>query len=320
MNVLECTNKPIRSVVRMLLMMIFISTVFLSCSSDDESSFSNDTFELSINGHKIDQNIALHNPDIKKIENIFYFNFSFLGESSNFHNNLRFRMNEEGKVLDCKLDLSLINNSIVEYYNFIHYPSYFFESSILEHNPARKKIKVKLKGYVYRNRLDINSEKILVEVMFNYFYESIENVNYDLVFNPYNFPHYPLFYELQYFRVNFNDKPWQVTHSHFSGAFYSVDPYHVVIKLNNQTTLGNYSFDQTLNTNTIKFYKFNVNTLEYDEFNVSGSLNLSYIEAHGADVFSYFGTFNLIATNPMDSSESFHLNNGEFRVLNPYSN
>jgi hypothetical protein len=299
-----------------------ITFLLLSCSSSNEMP-ENPSFpeviepklEILINGTKLDNELIRNDYPILSAFNNGYLQFGCLynGEGHN-PNYIDIVLNPQGKLIGCKLNVNYINNTSAIFRNYRNFSSHYFETSIIEHNIQTKKIKFKLKGYLYKNNNNLNSEKVLIEIYYNDFYLSngyeynspvIENGLYS--------------YHPQKFNFNLNNNFWSPTFSFSKGSFVSYDPFMVVLKLNPQTTEGNYAFNHTLNINTIKFYKFNVNTYQYDEFNAIGSFNISYREYHGGNSYTYFGTFNLIVTNPNDANEVYDLNQGEFVVSSPFT-
>lgn len=221
------------------------------------------------------------------------------------------QITEEGKVVfikDHSISASYYNR---DYYNYRYYPDNFVNVLEFSFNNELKTFKLKLKANLYIDSSNLQSENIDTEMYLLGSYEIKPNTENFLLSD-----------RLDYCSAKFNTNIWTAMKQYENGSFTNYDPYKIKVIFNSSTPVGIYSFTNIENSNCIKFYKFNVLTFQYDEFNVSGNVNMYYKEFHGMSpgltTYSFFGTFNLTATNPNNPNEVINVTDGKFRTLNPY--
>lgn len=299
-----------------LLLLLFT----FSCSesnSDNVVDTPNETSYIIVNDIKanvgIDGVTESIPPFAFKKNGVFSINFS-VGVNSLKHG-FNIQITEEGKVISVGDYTETVSYFIRRYYNYRNFPDYFVDVLDFSFDNQQKTFKLKLKANLYVDATSMQSEYITTEMHLIGNYEvQPDDENYLLKnLSP---------ARLDYFNAKFNGTKWVAYNQFQDGSFTSYDPYKIVVKFNSSTPTGNYLFTNLDTINCIKFYKFNVVTFQYDEFNVSGNVNLFYKEFHGTtsglSTYSFFGTFNMTATNPNDSSEVISVTDGKFRTLNPY--
>ncbi len=297
---------------KFLVLFVFI---FFSCtdsgsgSSDENPNTIEDSYVI-VNGIKAYTGILYNAPPyVTKKNGVFNIGFS-VGVNSLKHY-FSLQITEQGNIIyisDFTDTVSYYNRT---YYNFRNYPDFFSEVLMFNYDEQRKTFNLELKANLYLDSNNIDSENINVEFNLNGNYEDQPDTDDYLLSN-----------RLDYCSAKFNNVDWTAMMQYENGSFTNYGPYKIKVIFNSSTPVANYTFTQTDNVNCIKFYKFNIQTFQYDEFNVLGNVNLYYKEFHGMSpnllTYSFFGTFNITAVNPIDSSEVISITDGKFRTLNPY--
>lgn len=298
---------------------LFALLLTFSCSesNSDDKVVTTDSSYVIVNGIKSKLGIVGISendpPFANKKNGIFTVYFSCGVNTMNHH--FYVQITEAGKVISAGDYTD--NDGLYQgrYYNYRFYPDYFVDVLDFSFNEQQKTFKLNLKSNLYLEATNMQSEYINTEMHLIGNYEvQPDDENYllkDLSNN-----------RLDYFNAKFNGTKWVAYNQFQDGSFTSYDPYKIVVKFNSSTPTANYLFTNSDTINCMKFYKFNTVTFQYEEFNVSGNVNLFYKEFHGTSsgisTYSFFGTFNLTATNPNDSSEVISVTDGKFRTLNPY--
>lgn len=305
-------------IFRKVLFLFLFFTFSCSESNSDEAVVTPvETSYVIVNGIKTNLGIVGISendpPFANKKNGVFTVFFSCGVNSMNHH--FYVKITEEGKVISAGdyTDNDGLYQGIYNSYRF--YPDYFVDVLDFSYNEQQKTFKLNLKANLYLESINMLSEHINTEMHLIGNYEvQPDDENYllkDLSPN-----------RLDYFNAKFNGTKWVAYNQFQNGSFTSYDPYKIVVKFNSSTPTANYPFNNLDTMNCMKFYKFNTVTFQYDEFNVSGNVNMFYKEFHGSSsglsTYSFFGTFNLTATNPNDSSEVISVTDGKFRTLNPY--
>lgn len=302
-----------------LFVFLFVTFFLNSCSNstiqDEEELPINTDQKTYIKVNNIYHDMNYHHVfNIIKSGDVFYIYGEF--GVPNSINYIRIAFTNEGKIFNFKYTISSYQG-FMDYYCYRNYPSNFFNVDIVNLDLDSNKIKVRLRGFLYDQADNLNSfERIEVDMFFNEtftvsnppqnFLTNIRHVNCtgQHCFN--------------YCNAKINNRLWTARHDYSNGVFTSEDPYKIEIKFTPNTSTGIYDFNNSATVNCIKFYKFNVNTLNFDEFQVSGVLDLNYKEFHGGISNSFFGNFQLTATNPNNPNEVIQITDGKYRSFNPY--
>jgi hypothetical protein len=297
---------------RYVLLLIFLT---LGCSSDSDNSATNNNnvnFRLVVDGIIYDVPPRV-NSDLGGIVSkkgdqiqISVIQGDLNNTDSRFSLNLVF--STSGKFISGYMRFNSFNFFNPVYDNFIHFPSNYFPVTSFNLDETNKKIQMKFTGKLYENKLSLNSDSRDIQVELNTIYTDAGNENDPIIFNGIE----------QYCRANFNSAPWFARFEHNRSSFTNEDAFKIETHFANSPTPGNYNFDSLSTSNYVKLSKFNPLTLNYDYYNVTGQVGYTYREFHGANNYSFIGTFTFTAVNPNNPSDVIQVTNGEFRSYQKY--
>lgn len=297
----------------------FFLLFLFSCSESNsvDEVVINDSSYVIVNGIKSKLGIVgvTENAPPYGVKKNGVFMISFSAGVNSLKHYFSIRITEEGKVISVSDYTDTASYYTRTYNNYRHFPDYFVDVLDFSFDSQQKTFKLNLKSNLYIDATNMQSESINTEMHLIGNYEvQPDDENYLLKnLSP---------TRLDYFNAKFNGTKWVAYNEFQDGSFTSYDPYKIVVKFNSSTPIGNYPFTNLEVINCIKFYKFNVVTFQFEEFNVSGNVNLYYKEFHGSSfglsTYSFFGNFNLSASNPNNMNEVISVTDGKFRTLNPY--
>lgn len=291
------------------LMFLVLSFLTFGCSSNDDNTTANNTnFKLVVDGVEYNVpprnnsedlggtigkggdkiSISIVQGDLNNTDSKLFLNLIFSTSGKFISGNMRF------------FSYNFFNPT---YYNFIHFPSNYFQVSSFNLDEVNKKIQMKFKGKLFENKELLNSDSRDIEVELNTDYTDNGNVSDPLTFNGIE----------QYCRANFNSTPWFARFEHTASSFTNEDAYKIETHFANTEATGSYNFTSSSTDNYVKLSKFNTVTLIYDYYNVTGQVAYTYREFHGANRYSFIGTFSFTAVNPNNPSDIIQVTNGEFR-------
>lgn len=300
-------------IYRKFFLLLLLLTFSCSESSTDEAVSSPETSYLIVNGIKANVGIIGSTESIPPFafKKNGVFNISFGVGVNTLKHYFNIQITEDGKVFWISDYTDTDGIFQRNYYNYRPYPDYFADVLDFSFDNQQKTFKLNLKANLYFDGTNLQSESINTEMHLIGNYE-VQQDTENFLLND----------RLDYCNAKLNNVSWIAKKQYQNGSFTNYDPYKIKVIFNSSTPTGNYPFTNLDNINCMKFYKFNVVTFQYDEFNVSGNVNLFYKEFHGSSLglstYSFFGTFNLTATNPNDSNEVISVTDGKFRTLNPY--
>jgi len=287
---------------------LLLSVLFAGCSGDDTNEQAQTVvpgdgqyFNLKVNG----TDLSFDTTNIYSPNN---YRFSIKGNvftlAAHFGpNHLLINFDKNGKFLGANLDVPSVYDVFIGYDSYENFPSNYFNLRILSLDENAKRIKVSFFGKLYRFEDDLNSESFDIESgEFDLKYEGDETAYSGIIFN----------YSHDNCSANFNGTPWVATKEYY-GVFSTDDPYKLLIHFAPGMSPGTFNFSFPSSSATyVKLYKFNTSTLIYDEYEVTGQIAFTYKENHGANDYTYFGTFNCTAVNPENSADTIQITNGKF--------
>lgn len=299
--------------------------VCTSCSNSDVSSTdpvvaANDYFNLNVSGTQFSLST-----DFNKVNagNIYWNGYAFyvgiaLGQSLAASNHkIELYFDRTGKVISVK-DYSMDGNSgTYTYFNYPNFPANYFNVNIISLDEVNHKIKLEFLGNLYLNKTDLNSESIAIQGELNMSY--VADLNMDPNQDPYiNINQIP-----QGCTAKFNNIVWKafredLDYSQSSSVFTASDPYKIETHFALNAAVGSYNFTSASTDNYIKFSKFNTTTLVYDYYNVTGFIAYSYREFHGAEMYSFIGTFGFTAVNPSNPADTVTVTDGNLKSYQYY--
>ncbi len=201
------------------------------------------------------------------------------------------------------------NNYTINYKNYKNFPANYFHITIISINEVTKRIKFTVSGKLYSNDSNLDSESIDLEGDFDLTYSG------ELGTIP---PTFQTAGMDQHCTAKFNGTSWTALRELEDGEFTAEDPYKIEIKFPLTATMGSYDMIPSSTNNYLRFSKFNTVTKVFDYYNVSGVINQSYREFHGAGNYSLFGTFSFTASNPNNPSDVIQVTDGSFRSYQHY--
>lgn len=304
--------------MKKLICFLFVLSFGLGCSKDEIAIVPIENgdgtyFHLKVNGADIPL-ITGHNVvNFQTNKTLIYFNvdFGFGIQNSPGLNRLAIVFDRDGKFMEAhqqSMDVGE-NNYTINYKNYKNFPANYFHITIISINEVTKRIKFTVSGKLYSNDSNLDSESIDLEGDFDLKYTG------DLGTTP---PAFQTAGMDQHCTAKLNGTQWTALRELVDGEFTAEDPYKIEIKFPLTATVGSYNLISNSSINYLRFSKFNTVTKVFDYYNVSGVLNQSYREFHGAGNYSLFGTFSFTALNPNNPSDVIQVTDGSFRSYQHY--
>lgn len=191
----------------------------------------------------------------------------------------------------------------LQYDNFLHYPDNYFTITISSIDEINKRIKGSFFGKLYLDKLNLDSESTSFEATFDWKYGEGGTTPFITVNGV-----------PQYCSAKLNGNSWSALRENSYGTFTAGDPYKFDIHFDSNATVGSYNFTNSSTDNYVRFSKFNTTTRTFDYYNASGVITNSYREFHGANRYSYIGTYTFTAVNPNNPSDIIEVSDGSFRT------
>ena len=289
--------------------------MFTGCSSDPivQPVIPENYVYLSVNDTKVfstddQENLFVLTPAYIYFDVIFV-NIHY-GKVGYIWNDLNLYISKEGKLIKAELQ-SRTAEMDVRYNNYKNFPLNYFAISDFEMDEATSRIKFKLDGKLYLDSNNLNSESVNLKGEFNTIYEKNLGVIRSYFFD--NYSGLP-----QYCNAKINDELWTARFEATYGVFTSSDPYKFEIYFDQNVIPGSYDFNTGSTAAFIKFAKFNTTTLVFDYYEVEGIVSHSYREFHGANRYSFVGTYSFTATNPNNPSDVIQVTDGNFTSFQQY--
>lgn len=217
--------------------------------------------------------------------------------------NMGLNFTKNGKFLSGTLFFNSYNFFNPRYFNFIDFPSNFFNCTLLQLDEVNNRIKLNFDGKLYQNKNLITSDSRQISGQLNLPYTNNGTQADPLVYNGIE----------QYCTANINSSSWFARFENSYSAFTDEGPYKIETHFVNSPTPGNYNFNTSSTSNYLRFSKYNPITMAYDYYNVNGQVGYTYREYHGYTNYSFIGTFSFTATNPNNPADIIQVTNGVFR-------
>lgn len=217
--------------------------------------------------------------------------------------NMGLNFTKNGKFLSGTLFFNSYNFFNPRYFNFIDFPSNFFNCTLLQLDEVNNRIKLNFDGKLYQNKNLITSDSRQISGQLNLPYINNGTQADPLVYNGIE----------QYCTANINSSSWFARFENSYSAFTDEGPYKIETHFVNSPTPGNYNFNTSSTSNYLRFSKYNPITMAYDYYNVNGQVGYTYREYHGYTNYSFIGTFSFTATNPNNPADIIQVTNGVFR-------
>lgn len=278
-------------------LLITLSIVLGSCSSDDDSSPSSNSeyFNYKIAG----ETISVTQWEANRSENTI----EVLGRGSN-GKAIYFIFNAQGNIgrVDTYsyTDFSVPNRNAQAYYT-----NESFNFNLVSIDAANKTVKVTFSGKVYEDEYDLTSDFVQVEGDFLVKYKDLTPQVSGLGV---------------YAKIAGND--WFSSNGDHSGGFFSNENitldsynggvYRIGITINHGTTnTGTYNFTPSSTKNMVVLSKYNTALNYFEEFNCTGSLVITSKQV-GAQITIISGTYSFTAVDP-DTNSPITVSNGTFK-------
>lgn len=298
----------------------FLSILFfgLGCSRDETAIAPIDNgdgtyFHLKVNGTAIPVIIGHNALNFNANQTLLSLNvnYGFGIQNSPGLNRLGIVFDKNGKFIYAQQQSMDVgeNNYTIYYKNYRNFPANYFHITINSINEVTKRIKFTVSGKLYFNDLNLDSESIDLDGDFDIKYDG------ELGTAPTTFQTSGMD---QHCTAKLNGTQWTALRELVDGEFTAEDPYKIEIKFPLTATVGSYNLISNSSINYLRFSKFNTVTKVFDYYNVSGVLNQSYREFHGAGNYSLFGTFSFTALNPNNPSDVIQVTDGSFRSYQHY--
>jgi hypothetical protein len=287
---------------------LILSFLAVGCSSNDNNTTNNIDFKLVVDGFEYNVPPRNNGEDlggtIVKVGDKISISV-VQGDTNNTDSKLFLYLifSTSGKFISGNMRFFSFNFYNPSYDNFIHFPSNYFQVSSFNLDEVNKKIQMKFTGKLYVDKESLTSESRDIEIEFNTVYTDNGSVNDPLIFNNIE----------QYCRANFNSIPWFARFEYTASSFTNEDAFKIETHFANTQATGSYNFTSSSTDNYVKLSKFNPLTLTYDYYNATGQVAYTYREFHGANRYSFIGTFSFTAVNPNNLSDIIQVTNGEFR-------
>lgn len=211
------------------------------------------------------------------------------------------RFDENGKIINSRYFHEWVMNTNVSYFNYPHFPRHYFDLQILSHDVENQRMKVAFSGKLYLDSSDLNSETFDIDACeFDLVYQ-IRSLASDMY-------HHGFMYNCS---AKFNGNSWYATQQRMN-AFTTDDPYKVEIRFDPNTSPGSFDFTPASTNNRVRLSKFNTATLVYDYYDTTGSVAYTYKEFHGANKYTYVGTFSFTAVNPANPADVIQVTDGKY--------
>lgn len=285
---------------------VVVLAIFCSSCSSDSSSTPDDTpthdyFKMTVDGTEINFNTT---PNINDYNTVAYshegdkitaiINSGFFAGST-YWNRYDLTFDKLGNFLSFKRNTN-------GYSNYIYYPAHYFTFNVISRDEVNKRIKISFSGRIYVDKTNLNSESNEISGEFETSYGTDFTGDFNLGSSV-----------PQYCNAKFNGTPWYAKFEGYYSIFTAEDAYKIVTHFDINAAPGSYNVTPGSTTNYIRFLKFNTTTLTYDNYDVTGVLAHSYREFHGANQYSYIGTFSFTAVNPNNPSDVIQVTDGTFR-------
>jgi len=217
----------------------------------------------------------------------------------------------DGRLINVEQESTMLtqNGFTIRYKNYYNFPSNYFNVNIISNDIERKRLKATFSGKLYFNQFSFESESIDVEGDFDIIYQAeIPSPEHQIQIAGVQ----------QYCKSKLNGADWVALFESPYGTFTASDPYKIDIQFPISATPTIYNLTPGGSTNYLKFYKFNTITKVFDEYEVTGSVSYTYREFHGANRYSFIGTYSFTAVNPNNSSDIIQVTDGTFRSFKQY--
>ena len=294
--------------MKKIILFLFSFGLFCSgCSNGNDASPApiNNTgdgqyFKLNVNGTDlpfvVGQPYGTNHVSLTIAGNVFHLQSVF---NSNY---LNVFFDKSGNILSViqNIEGGAYGNPL-NYSNYPNFPSNYFNIHIVSLDETAKRVKVQLSGNLYLTPTNLNSETWVISSDFDMKYSGDETLYSGIVFGGVQ----------DKCSAKFNNVSWTATKESY-GSFTSFDPYKLQIKMEKTTNPSAFDFTPTSTTNCIKFYKFNTATLIFDSYDVTGTVAYTYKEFHGANQYSFYGTFSFTAVNPNNPADVIHVTDGDY--------
>ncbi|RZK08281.1 MAG: hypothetical protein EOO46_14210 [Flavobacterium sp.] len=293
------------------LLSLILSILAVGCSSNDDNtspSTPNSNFKLVVDGIAYDVPPKNNGQDLGGIihkEGDKIFVYITQGDLNNTDSkfDLNLVISSGGKFLSGNMRFFSSNFFNPTYDNFIHFPSNYFQVTSFSLDEVNRKVLIKCVGKLYENKQSLTSDSRDIEIDLNTDYIDDGNASDPLTYNGIE----------QYCRANFNSVPWFARFEHTASSFTNEDAYKIETHFANTQATGSYNFTPSSTDNYVRLSKFNPLTASYDYYEATGQVAYTYREFHGANRYSFIGTFSFVAVNPNNSSDVIQVTNGEFR-------
>ena len=307
-------------------LLILLAIIAFGCSTDEDPQIivvdapttpvaDADYFHLQINESAV--SIDIPNPNggwnrgsITKGADYFTIN-AICGHTGNnpwSFANLTMTFDLTGKLISASQRSQSNNGFGVFYYDYFkHFPSNYFNINIISIDETLKRVKLEFSGnlyqvYAFGIEPSLDSERSAVSGQLDMQYNDQPDSVYTI---PNTVP--------QYCTAKLNGENWRAYYEHQLSVFTSTDPYKIETHFSASTPIGSYTFNDSSTDNYVRFSKFNTTTLTYDTYSAQGTISYSYKEYHGANSYSFIGTFSFTAVNLTNPSDIIQVTDGSFR-------
>lgn len=302
------------------LLSIFLLVLACGCSSSDDDNgetvaLPKDYVFVKANGHyanqyasQLETNINLYNgntPITRKNDCItvgLNYGLGFMAHG------LTIKFDSSGKLISAS-QRSTGQIGVWNYNNYRYFPSNYFDVNLISLDETTHRIKAKISGKVYLDKLNMNSEAMQLDIDIDcpYYAEDTFNPTYLITSSDTRSFSVP-----QYCNAKFNNLPWIARQEYTNGTFSSVDPYQVEVHFDLNSTPGSFAFNPSSTDNYIRFSKFNTTTMAFDYYNVTGTTGYTVREDHGFSTYMFLGTFSFTAVNPNNPADVITVTDGNF--------
>lgn len=286
--------------MKSILKIIWVIFLFTQCSSDSETENNQvenneefkEQYELFVNGEdKSDTKDIIY-----RVEDRFY-----LGDP--FYERLVFH--KSGKLGLYSYSQSVNYPPYSKKFSSFHFlKSKYFNFKLESLDEVNKTVKISFSGYLYSNPLDLKSElKFVSGKIYSKYVDLIPSI-----FGVKN-------------TAKINNQDWHSNYNHDAKDYYhnttwmhhflSDDEYRVSIYYQPYgIEKKEYNFSSTDLTNKVQLCKFDENRNMLVYYNCSGELNINQ-----RNYSLLAGTYDFIAVNPNDNTDTIKVTNGNFRLV-----
>ncbi|MDI1257060.1 MAG: DUF6252 family protein [Flavobacterium sp.] len=278
-----------------LLAVLFISVLFASCSSSDDggSSSAEDYFHYKLDGTDIELTTITA---IRSGDSFEVLGQTAAGTSMYFSFNQYGDLNRAGNTPDNISDVSWKNSA----YEF---SSHYFNFELVSIDAANKKVKINYSGKLYEDEFDLDSAFSTVEGSLYVTYTDVVPQVAGLGV-----------------AAKIAGQDWHAVKSStsISNGLSSIiensdDEYQLSFYVDENTAVGNYTFNAASQDHKVVLSKYNTTTNEYVDYVGSGSITITE-NTSGIGYSLIVGTYSFTATNPNDNSQ-IQVTNGTIKEV-----